>query len=271
MIVIALLAIALQKSVQDFQNLDTINKKVMTVYSVGAPIRSLQAAYYISIMFYNDTTFQIRHDNPANQVRNYIETLDDASNILLSTLSDENNDISDPVVKDILDGNVCQYVTTEYQINCIQDTKGSSFGLLGLHTIYSQVAQTMRDWINAKNPTFTLGVSLSAQFSKLHNNVHFVLYDVYDYLSNYLVETFIEAADENKIEIQEMFYRNLSAVLVAMFLIRTIVLTRLQVFDLGIRRILRIIPYKIIEENKVMSCYLARTFQNELKVMKQIG
>ena len=271
MAVIALVVIALQKSIQDFQNLATINTKVMTVYDVGSQIRSLQSSFYISMIFYNDTTFQIRHDNPATQLRMMLETLDEANSILLSVLSDTNNEISDPVVKDILSGNVCQYVTPEYQVYCIQDTRGGEFGLLGLHPVYSQVCQTMRDWVNAPSHPFTLGVSLSAQFSKLHNNVHFVLYDIYDYLSNYLVQTFVEAADENKTEIQDLFYWNLVAVLVAMFLIRVVVLTRLQVFDLGIRRILKVIPYRIIEENKVMSCYLARTFQNELKVMKQIG
>lgn len=70
---------------------------------------------------------------------------------------------------------------------------------------------------------------------------------------------------------KKMFYECLAVFFAAMILIRVLVLWKLQLLDLGIRRILRIIPYKIIEENKVMSCYLARAFQNELKALKQLS
>jgi len=270
-IIIVLVVIALQKSVQDLENLDTISHKALTVYSVSSQIRMIQPSFQISIIFYNDTSYKIRNDAPETQLLHQLDVLDDANTELLSVLTDSNNEISDPVIKDILDGNVCQYVSSTYQVNCIQNTKGGAYGLLGLHSFYSLICQYVKEWTNTATPTFTVGVDFAAKYSNMNNNIHFVLFDIYDYLSNYLVGTFLEAAEEDKTEIQDMFYRNLAAVLVAMFLIRVIVIKKLQVFDLGIRRILRIIPYRIIEENKVMSCYLARTFQDELKVLQQIG
>ena len=267
-IIIILVALSLQKSMQDLENLDTINDKTKTIYSLRSNVRMLVPAQFFSMIFWNNTDYKIRNDVPANQLLFELDVLADANNIVLNALSDSNNEVTDPIIKEILDGNVCQYVTSEYYLNCIQDTKGSVFGLLGLQSLYVQITQTMRQFATTPNPTFALTATLSTQFGNTHNNAYIVMFDIYDYS---LVGTFTEATEANKAEIQDIFYRNLAAVLVALFLIRTVVLTKLQVFDLGIRRILRIIPYKIIEENKVMGCYLARTFQDELRVMKHIG
>ena len=270
-VLITLVAISLHKSTQDLAALDTINDKALTIYHTGSQIRMLVPAFYISAIFYNDTSYKIRNNKPIEELALKLESLDDVNNIFLETLTDDDNQISDPVIKDILNGDVCKYVTTQYYNNCVIATKGNSYGLLGLHARYTQVCQTMKDFANAANPTWTLGVSLTGLFSSQTNNMHLAIFDTYDYLTDYLVDLFLTTTEENKKEMESMFYQNIVAVFVSMFLIRVVVITKLQVFDLGIRRILRIIPYRIIEENKVMSYYLARTFQDELKVLKELA
>ena len=271
LVLITLVAISLHKSTDDLDTLSTINDKVLTIYQAGAPVRMLLPSWYVSIIFYNDTSYQIRENKPVSELADQLDGLDDVNNIFLSTLTDENNEISDPVIKDILNGDVCKYVTAANLNYCILATKGNSYGLLGMHSLYTTICQAMKDWVNAANPTFAVGVSLTALYSAQTNSMHLAIFDVYDYITDYLMDTFITTTEEDKNEMQSMFYQNIAAVLVAMFLIRVIVITKLQVFDLGIRRLLRIIPYRIIEENKVMSCYLARTFQDELKVLKQLA
>ena len=90
------------------------------------------------------------------------------------------------------------------------------------------MTQAMNQFITTPNSTLTLASTRSTQFGNAHNHTEIVLFDIYDYSTNYHVETFIDAADENKIEI------------------------------------LRITPFRIIDENKVISCCLARAFQNDL-------
>jgi len=270
-VLITLVAISLKKSTNDLEDLNTINDRVLTIYHQGSRVRMLLPSWYISIIFKNNTSYKINNNSPTSELKAELDDFDDINNVFLETLTDDDNQISDPVIKDILNGDVCSYVTAANLNYCISATKNKSYGLLGMHAIYMQICQAMKDWVNAANPTWTLGVSLTTLYSSQTNSMHLAIFDVYDYLTSYLVDMFIETTEENKTEMQSMFYQNIVAVLVSMFLIRVIVITKLQAFDMGIRRILRIIPYRIIEENKVMSCYLARTFQNELKVLKQMA
>lgn len=80
----------------------------------------------------------------------------------------------------------------------------------------------------------------------------------------------VNKAEEQKSLAEKIFWINVVVTLVTMVLIRVIVLTKLQALDIGIRRILRIIPYKIIEENKVMGFYLVKAFGKELEILKQL-
>lgn len=270
-IVIVLVAISLHRSIDDLEILQSINKKTVTVYSLSSQIRTLLPAFYFDIIFYNSTNYKIYNGAPSDALALHLETLDNSNNILLKTLVDSNNEISDPVIVDILNGDVCKYVSTEYIPNCLIGTKGRSYGLLGFNAYYAQTCTVMKDWINTPNQTFAQGSTASGVYSTRNNNTNFALFDAYDYITNYLVGSFLEAIEEDKNEMQSMFYQNLAAVLVSMFLIRVFVITKLQVFDLGIRRILRIIPYSIIEENKVMMVFLNKTFQEELKALKQLS
>jgi len=270
-IMISLVIVSLQKSIQGFQNLDTITHKALSVFDISSQIRMVAPSFYVDILFINDTNYKIKNIPPRLPLIDALDALDNAGSLLLGALTDSNNELSDPLVKDILFGDVCKYVTVQNLAYCVTDTKNGAFGLIGLHTVYSQACQNARDWISTLNATFTLATKLSGQYATMHNNAHLVMFDAYDYLTDYLIGSCIEVAEDNKGETLTMFYVNLAAVLVSMFLIRVIALTKLQVFDLGVRRILRVIPYRIIEENKVMGCYLARTFENEIKVMKQMG
>jgi hypothetical protein len=229
-------------------------------------------SWYFGIIFTNYTNFFIRNKPSEDELAKNIAALGEANTLLLDAFTNSDGIIDDPVVADFLRGDVCSYIVTSlYYANCTQNTKGGAYGLLGLNPMYYQMLDLVRIWNGYTNPTLAQGTAITTVFATIVNNLHLNLYDIYDALTNHLLELFMKTAVEKKADTLNMFYVNLAAILVAMLLIRVIVLTRLEKLDLGIRRILRIIPYKIIEENKVMSCYLAIAFQNELKVLKQIA
>ena len=271
LIVVSFVAVSLNKSTDNLDNLEIIQHKALAVYNVGSSIRSLLPGWYDGIIFQNDTSFTIRNRPSKVELARHLEVLDNANNILLTTLVDSKGEISDPFIKEMLNGDMCKYLSAPYQLYCWLGTKGYSYGMLGYNAQYAFSCEAMKDWLNSAHPTFNLGVDLTIKYTLRNNNTHLALYMAYDELTNYLVDTFLESTEEAKNEMQSMFYQNIAAVLVAMFLIRVFVITKLQVFDLGVRRILRVIPIRIIEENKVMSMYLNKTFQEELKVLKQCG
>jgi len=269
--VIIPIALSLNSSTQHLENLDAIKNQASTVYYVGSQVKMMLPTFYVTIIFANDTSYKVRNNLPKQEMLSQLEVLAESTKTLLNTLTDEDGDISDPLIKQILSGPACQYVTFNYTQNCIQNTRGEEYALLGLQAAYKQVCDPMREFVKAANPTWTLGVSTSLAYANMNTNYHFVIFDLYDYLTDHLVSVFIDTAESYKDYTKKMFYECLAVFFAAMILIRVLVLWKLQLLDLGIRRILRIIPYKIIEENKVMSCYLARAFQNELKALKQLS
>ena len=122
------------------------------------------------------------------------------------------------------------------------------------------------------NPTETQASNAVGTFSTTLINLHFVIYmyDAYDSLSAYFVDKFNALVEKKISESYSVFAVNMTTMLVAMILIRIVVLTRLQDLQITVRRIVRIIPYKIIEENKIMSYYLATEFGQELREVREL-
>jgi len=53
-------------------------------------------------------------------------------------------------------------------------------------------------------------------------------------------------------------------ILISAVFIRVFVLTKFKKVDIGVRKILRVIPYQIIEDQKAFMQYLKREFREEL-------
>lgn len=270
-VVIALIINSLHSSTSNLETLDEINDKVFTVYDVASKVKMVIPSFYFNYLFYNYTEYKLRNQEPESEISRYMDAMKDANTILLETLMNDKGEIEDPVVKDILRGKVCSYCTDQYKANCMLHSNQESFGLLGLQPKLYDIFKILGEWLTSPVRTKAYASSLMARLSLNLIDLHFIVYDVHDYLASHLVEQFVDTAQEMKQDAFKIFYINIVVTLVAMTLIRIIVLKKLQRLDIGIRRILRIIPYKIIQENKVMGFYLNRVFNNELKVLKQFA
>ena len=270
-VVIALIINSLHSSTSNLQNLDEINDKVFTVYDVASKVKMVIPSFYFSYLFYNYTDFKLRNQDPESEISRYMDALYNANNVLLEILTNSKGEIDDPVVKDILRGKVCNYCTEPYYNNCMLHSNDESFGLLGLQPKLYDIFRILAEWLDSPIKTQAYASSLMGKLAIYLLDLHFIVYDVHDYLANYLVEQFVDTAQTMKQDAFRIFYINIVVTLAAMALIRIIVLKKLQRLDIGIRRILRIIPYKIIQENKVMSFYLNRVFNNEFKVLQQFA
>jgi len=262
MIVIALVVFAFDKSIQNLDELDAINKKSLAVYGVRSQVQMLLPSFYISIIFNNNTNYKIRNDNPSRQLLSQYEVLGNANNRLIAAFSDSNNEITDPLIKDIFIGKPCKYVTSIYYSDCLIKSQGESFGLLGLHSLFYQICEPMKTFATSKIPTWTFGVAMSNLYTSMNNNTHFVIYDLYNYIADHLVELFVSLSESKREEMLKILIYTLVVALVALKLIAIVVLAKLKMLDLGIRRILKQIPDRVVQENKLIGFYLARHFPN---------
>lgn len=268
-IIIAILfSISLTTSINNMNDLDEINQKALVSYKTGSQVKMVIPSFYFAVLFQNQSSYKIKNSIPFTQVKIYLDALGNANNELLSKLSGSKQDIDDPVVKDILQGNVCPYVTDQFRPDCGTYTNGNSFGLLGLLPKFYQVCDVIAPYMKLTNPTREQGSTAIGTFSTTLINLHFVIYDVFDSMSRYFVEQFNVQVSRKISESEKLFGVNMSVMLFSMFLIRVIILEKLRDLQITVRRIVRIIPYKIIEENKIMSFYLAKEFGTELKEMR---
>ena len=269
-LIIVLVTNSFRVSVKSFNELDDMNDRIQTSFRSGSQLKAALPSFYFAVIFKNDTSFNIRNKDAVQQLIKGVESVGKANEYLLSSLTNSHNEIDDPFLDQLLRGKACQYVSDTYYQDCLENTNDEAFGLLGLQPLYYQYLGILKGWATSANPTLTLAGNLLTQFNGVYNNIYYVIYELYDVLVDHLADNFIQKAQQQKDQAQKMFFINVFVTLFAMLLIRAIVLKRLRGLDIGIRRILRIIPYKIIEENKVMSFYLVRTFGKELEVLRRL-
>jgi len=56
---------------------------------------------------------------------------------------------------------------------------------------------------------------------------------------------------------------------VSTLIIQIVTITRLREIDVGIRKILKILPFSMIQENRLLGFYLKNEFKKELDDVKQ--
>jgi len=269
-VIIVLVANSFRTSVQSFNELDAINDRIQASFGLSSQVKTALPSFYFAVIFKNDTSFNIKNQDAVQQLIIGVDSVGKANEYLLNSLSNSHNEIDDPFFDELLRGKVCRYVSATYYQNCLDNTNNEAYGLLGLQPLYFQQLGILKSWATSDNPTQMLAGTLLTQFNGVVNNLFYVIYQLYDVLVDHLADNFILKAQQQKDQAVKMFFINVFITLFAMLLIRAIVLKKLRSLDIGIRRILRIIPYKIIEENKVMSFYLVRTFGKELEVLKRL-
>jgi len=263
-VVIVLVVLAFHKSTQNLDDLDALNQKALVTYHVKSQFQMLLPSFYMTLMFYNQSSYKVRNEIPLEQLMYQYEVLGTATNTMLSAFKDENNEVSDPVIKDIFAGKACKYVTNTYYTDCLVNTQGESFGLFGLHSVYADACSYMKIFATTSNPTFQLAQSMSSIYASKDPNTRLVIFDLYDYISSYLVQVFDDTAERKRSEMLKVLVYTLIVALTSLGLIGVIVLAKLKLLDLGVRRILRVIPERIVKENKILSFYVSNHFKNEL-------
>jgi len=266
-IIITLLIVWQNSSVKNFHKLESMNQKVIKAYSIYTKVNMVHPTLCYFAMFKNSTNFKLRNQDIYSQLQFYNNHLINANDLLLSTVQIDDEGIKDPVVLDILQGDVCKYVDPIYTQNCLQITGSNSFGLLGLNP---KLRQALDPMIVTFTPDLTFATALSSMSSSSAQLgfIHLVTYSAYSYLCQYFVDNFHTSTDKYIDFTFTFFWINLVVVIISMLLIRAIVLTRLKELDITMRGIFKITPWKLFEENKIITNSLLKDFREELHAIK---
>jgi len=237
-----------------FSELQEINQLMLVSYRVGTQAGMILPSFFFYQIFRNQSDYKIRDSAPLDQFYLSLNQLNQANQILIYQVLQAHDD-DDGEIQSILTDKICTHVTSDSTLPCSDATGGDSqLGLLDMNSKYHLVAeQGMSNVLNGKSVTTALD-----PYSQ-------VMKDVYQALAEHFLGHFHEAVHEDLSTSTTRFSINVSVILVLALIIRGLVLAKFKDVDIGIRKILRLIPYQIIEDQKAFMQYLKREFKDELE------
>jgi len=260
--IMALFIVSFVYSLTSFNTLDSINSDILLTYEIGANVAYVTPSYYFYASFNTRSEFKIKNKAPATMLTEYIAALSEANNQLLNTLYDGGSSSKDSVVEDMLNTNLCSYLSSDLKESCMDATQDDSFGLLGLNSkFYQTYGIPIQDYLDdpVNNSPVVLD-NVDTDLKKISNTLD----ASYEYLADHILDTFQSNVKSMKKVSLILFVVSVVAILVAMNSVRTVAIARYKGLDVMPRKIFRIIPYTVIQKSKVLGYYLNQEFKNEM-------
>jgi len=173
----------------------------------------------------------------------------------------------DPFIEGILKDTICPYVET--QSDCEISTNGKVNGLLSLNSLYYETSNYYISLFH-QNPTPLMAVTVTTGYVAAITSVLNTFNEIYPFIMDYIVEKFETIVDHSKsARIIYFLMTYLATILFAIFL-KELPLRKFRKIEQTRRKMLKIIPYRFIQENRILGFYLIRTYGAEVETIKNL-
>jgi len=251
-----------------FNDLEIKNDRLTIAHKLGYSFDQLLGAFYSVVVFYNETDYTIKYEKPIDQFYEVQDFVSTANEQLVSSLTDQNTGEIDATLEDFLRSDMCSYIDESMYDTCISVQQKGAIGLMDMNTQYYQYnKQYFEQFI--ETPTFVSAQTLLVNYATAVTSMLNLFPYAYEFLRTYLVDSFNEKIDSQKSQSLTIFIIILVALVVSTCIIQIVTITRLREIDVGIRKILKILPFSMIQENRLLGFYLKNEFKKELDDVKQ--
>ena len=177
------------------------------------------------------------------------------------------DDPVDPLIEDVLKGNFCKYITPIYVPDCLAATHGENNGLLGINSDYIRASSDMLSSL-ASVKSFAAAVKTVGNYNVAVISDLAVIKDIYPRLVQNIILKLNHKANSTLEGGFGFFVAIVIFALAYQFVIYVLPIRKLSEMDNGRRIVLKLIPYNIIEENKVLNFYLVNEYKHEVEGIK---
>ena len=178
----------------------------------------------------------------------------------------------DPLVQNVLQNDICgnlDHDLKDLKLHCLNATGFKKMGLLQLNTEYYMILNYMKTSIDASANFATVMEIFSDKLSQVIGLV-FTLVKIYPDLISRVLVYFSEQIDlAEEVELITGLIVCFAVVLFIFFALLKPV-KDLEKVDLGRRKILKVLPFQMIQENKALKFYLIQDFKKEIENVKNI-
>jgi len=252
-----------------FNNLKITNERLSLAHQLGYTFDLLVGAFYYTVIFQDQPDYLWRYVSPTEEFETTLDYLSNANEKLLNVLPDPKTGEIDPYIQSFLTSDVCPFlnVTMTDLFSCQQLSKQGALGLLGLNNLYYQNTNNYFNQYLA-DPSFDSASDILNNYVTAVRSALTIIPKAYEFLRTYLLEDFNQSVEDQRKEGLMIFLLLLIGLIASIVIIQFVTINRLQAFDIGIKIILKLIPFNMIQENRLLGFYFKTEFKKELEDIK---
>jgi hypothetical protein len=257
------------ESSTDFQNLNKISNQLSVTTKAEYQVSLMIANFYFQIIFQNDPSMKIRNQPSSDQLALNFQTVSDMNQKLLSTFV-QGQSIVDPVIDDLLNSKVCDYLPDASKPSCLVSINNQKVGVLAINS--NLVLQTMYYMdLYYKNPTYSGASEIIRPFSTSASSNLQTLEAAYNFLNTHIQEvadTKVDGFLNNQMIIS---WTAVGVILFYTFLAHVVTIKSYENIDMSRGRILKVVTYQMFRPNKALKFYLSKEFDQVNNFLQNIS
>ena len=254
-------------SMATFRYFESVKNQVGILSSAMYQANLFLYSFGYMVIFGTYETMLIHNTPPAMALMENIRMFSDVNNLLNQYFLKQED--LDPLLLSVLRDTICPYLEVEIRDYC---EKGTNDGLNGLMSVNADYLQTSIFYITSfmENPTFENAMMISVGYIEKANPTLNIINYAYPFMVQQTLRIFHSRVKETLEEEKIYFIGVCVTILAATIVIYFISINKLKNADLGRRKILKIIPFSVFQENRTLSYYLRVHFSKEVETIKNI-
>ena len=269
MIILAVFLISYTSSSSTFASLAQNKQKLSFLYKLSYSYNSILSTFYYEALFQNNTEFLVSYKRPSSAMDDSLNFFSTANGRLLSLLSEPDGGITDPFIESFLKDNFCDLITASLKSYCAQASAYAS-GLLQYNTKFYDVnIFYLANY--RKDPTFDHTSQLFVPYVTAAQPILFTAFDAVPLFKSYILEHFLSQIQEQKVKNFVVYMISIALLVGFAIIIQTLIIKQFKEIDLRIKKVLKLIPFSILRENRQFEFYLKNEFKKELSNIKQLA
>ena len=254
-----LYAIALVDSSSGFKSLQETNVQLYTSATAQSQSSRLVVALYMEFGYYNDTSVIIRDQPIKTELTSALHKLSNINAALLSAFSDRQGRITDPVIAAIFSATPCRFLSSAMQTSCLAATAHQNVGLLALnlaqHSIFSQFLQ---EFFN--HPTDLYLKTHANSFIFAQRPIADTIEHIYRFINAHVVSSFELDTSHFLARTGYLHVAIIAVIIITAVLVWMVTIRAFGQLDMSRGKILKVISFRIMLENKVIGLYMRKHF-----------
>ena len=246
-------------SISNFKSLYLLNDQLSVTARMEYGVNVFISNFYYETIFHNQTSMLFRNELSHDQLIKNFKVVENLNVDLLSAFFQQEKGVEDPIIQDMLNNQVCQYLPSDSAAYCQKATDGQSIGILSINSNLYLTASSLFT-LYMDNPTSDSAMIVFVPFNTVMLPSLYTLEAAYKFLNFHIQSLANNKINSIKYTSIEFYIEILIAITISTLLTILFTLRKLKYIDVSRGKILKIVSVQMIQDNKLLHFYLTRAF-----------